>query len=127
MNAQYHRENLLTALTKASEAMGGNPEGLRHLADLKRLLDAPLVPAPAAGVAQIADMYWNDADTEGFAGTTLDDAVRYIADDIPTREMPVTLTFQCAKSLPDVKVLVSGRDSEGDLQYEELTMPMSTS
>ncbi|MPS76546.1 MAG: hypothetical protein E2591_00555 [Achromobacter sp.] len=74
--------------------------------------------APAAGDARNADMYWNDADTEGFAGSTLDDAVRYVADDIPTAEMPVTLTFQVAKTLPNVQVLVTGLDSDGDLQYE---------
>lgn len=75
-------------------------------------------PAPADGDVLDADMYWNDADTEGFAGSTLDDAVRYVADDIPTSEMPVTLTFQVAKTLPNVQVLVTGVDSEGDLQYE---------
>lgn len=75
-------------------------------------------PAPAAGDAREADMYWNDADTEGFAGSTLDDAVRYVADDIPASEMPVTLTFQVAKTLPNVQVLVTGVDSEGDLKYE---------
>lgn len=74
--------------------------------------------APATGEPRDADMYWNDADTEGFAGSTLDDAVRYVADDIPTSEMPVTLTFQVAKTLPNVQVLVTGVDSEGDLQYE---------
>lgn len=53
MNARYHRENVLTALAKAAEAMGDNPEGLRHLADLKRLIDAP--PNTTVTVALDAD------------------------------------------------------------------------
>lgn len=89
-------------------------------AALQRVLDAESASFSVQGEddARDADMYWNDADTEGFAGTTLDDAVRYVADDIPTSEMPVTLTFQCAKTLPNVQVLVTGVDGDGDLQYE---------
>lgn len=79
---------------------------------------ALLSGAPAAGDARDADMYWNDADTERFAGTTLDDAVHYVADDIPTSEMPVTLTFQRAMTLPNVRVLVTGVNGDGELQYE---------
>lgn len=91
-------------------------EHFRHR--MRSALAAAKWSAPAAGNVLDADMYWNDADTEGFAGSTLDDAVRYVADDIPTSEMPVTLTFQVAKTLPNVQVLVTGVDSEGDLQYE---------
>jgi hypothetical protein len=115
MTTQYHCEHVLTAIAKASEAMGDNPEGLRHMGDLKRLIAA--LPDTPVTVALDADMYWNDADTEGFAGSTPDDAVRYVADDIPTSEMPVTLTFQCAKTLPNVQALVNGLDGNGDLQY----------
>jgi hypothetical protein len=53
MNTSYHRENVLTAIAKASEAMGDNPEGLRHLADLKRLIAAP--PDTPVTVALDAD------------------------------------------------------------------------
>lgn len=45
----YACENMNTAIAKASEAMGDNPEGLRHLTDLKRLIDAsPDAPVTVA-------------------------------------------------------------------------------
>ena len=65
-----------------------------------------------------ADMFWDADDPERFGGDNLHDTLVDLADDYGDPDFPVTVRLQCAKRLPDVQVVVTGRNDDGELVYE---------
>lgn len=65
-----------------------------------------------------ADMFWGADDPERFGGDNLHDTLVDLADGYGDPDFPVTVRLQCAKRLPDVQVVVTGRNDDGELVYE---------
>ncbi|WP_368640430.1 hypothetical protein ABRZ04_04245 [Castellaniella ginsengisoli] len=65
-----------------------------------------------------ADMFWNADDPERFGGDNLHDTLVDLADDYGDPDFPLTVRLQCAKRLPDVQAVVTGRNDDGELVYE---------
>lgn len=64
------------------------------------------------------DMFWNADDPESYGGECLHDAVVYATDEFSDSDLPVALTFQCAKRMPNITVRVTSRDENGNPVYE---------
>lgn len=65
-----------------------------------------------------ADMFWDADDPERFGGDNLHDALVDMADNYGDPDFPVTVRLQCAKRLPDVQLVVTGRNEDDGLVYE---------
>lgn len=116
----------LTAALKALEAISEEMTvGERYTNAGQYLIDA--LPTVRAALAQqpsgqdredAADMFWDADDPERFGGDNLHDTLVDLADDYGDPDFPVTVRLQCAKRLPDVQVVVTGRNDDGELVYE---------
>ena len=63
-------------------------------------------------------MYWDADDPERFAATDLHGAVEYMMDGYTMSDLPMSLDLQCARSMPNVQVRVTGYTDADGWQYE---------
>lgn len=67
-----------------------------------------------------ADMFW-DARCPEEGGEDFETELADATDNYQDADFPVTLTFQCAKRLPNIQVTVTGRSEDGDIVFREDT------